>query len=144
MQKTTDQRYNIKAILIDAGGVLYLNNQGAGFLNTELVEFIRAYQKRYRFGIISTTNYDLDAILKKDGIRELFNIVLTSGATNFDKTEVGIYKYAISLLGVEPEEAVFIDNENIYTETANSIGIKTILYSEFKTCYIQLMKLLNP
>lgn len=133
----------IKAIIIDAGGVLYLNHQGKGYLNEPLLEFIRTYQGHYRFGIISTTEYDLKAILEKDSISNLFNVILTSGETGLSKAKPLIYQQALILLGTTPEEAVFIDNDEIYIKTADSVGIRTILYIDFKTCKKQLTKLIS-
>lgn len=133
----------IKAILIDAGGVLYLNHEGIGFVNTPFVKFICDNQQHYSFGIISTTNYDLKTILEKDNIRNLFKFILTSGETGLDKAESLIYKKALLLLEIIPEEAIFIDNDEEYIKTANTVGIKTILYKDFETCKIQLIQLIN-
>ncbi|MDO8676650.1 MAG: HAD-IA family hydrolase [Candidatus Azambacteria bacterium] len=131
----------IKAIIIDAGGVLYLNHQGKGYLNEPLLEFMRAHQGHYRFGIISTTDYDLKAILEKDSIGNLFNVILTSGETGLSKAEPLIYQQALSSLGTIPEETIFIDNDEVYIKTAGSVGIKTILYIDFENCEKQLTKL---
>lgn len=133
----------IKAIIVDAGGVLYLNRAGIGFVNTPLIEFIRANQGRFSFGIISTTTYDLKTILEKDNIRDLFKVILTSGETGFDKAETFIYKKSLVLLKTTPEETIFIDNDEEYVKAADTIGIKTILYTNFETCKKQLVKLIN-
>lgn len=133
----------IKAIIVDAGGVLYLNRAGIGFVNTPLVEFIRANQKRFSFGIISTTTYDLKTILKKDKISDLFKFILTSGETGFDKIEPFIYQKALALLETTSKETIFIDNDEEYIKTASAIGIKTILYTDFEACKTQIENLIN-
>ena len=132
----------IKAIIFDAGGVLYLNDKGRGFLNKPLAEFIHDNQEHYRFGIISTTNYDLKTILEKDGIRDLFDVILTSGETGLNKTESLIYKQTLDLLETTPEETIFIDNDEEYIKTADDIGIRTILYTNFETFKIQIARLI--
>ena len=125
----------IKAILLDAGGVLYLNNDGMGHVNMPLLEFIKMNQERYIFGIISTTDYNLNDILEKYGIDALFKIVLTSGETGLEKNEFHIYKKALLSINLEPEEVIFIDNEEQYLEAAAFLGIRTILYNgDFDLC----------
>lgn len=125
----------IRAILVDAGGVLYLNNKGMGYVNSALLEFIKSNQEKYIFGVISTTEYDLKEILKKDEIDILFKVVLTSGETRLDKTEAGIYEEALFIIDLKPEEVIFIDNDESYLKVASSLGIKTIFYDgDFDLC----------
>ncbi len=125
----------IKAILVDAGGVLYLNNNGVGYINPPLLDFIKSNQEKYIFGVISTTDYNLDDILKKDGINTLFKIVLTSGTTGLKKDEVSIYNQVLYDLALQLEEVVFIDNEQSYIKAASSLGINTIFYDgNFDLC----------
>ena len=82
----------IKAILVDAGGVLFLRDKnGMGYVNQTLINFIKDNRDSFKFGVISTTSYDLEEILEKNGTRDLFDIVITSGKTGLDKNEVEIY-----------------------------------------------------
>lgn len=122
----------IKAILLDAGGVLYLNKDGKGYINPPLLEFIQRNQGRYLFGVISTTAFDLKNILTQHNIRHLFNIVLTTGKENLDKANPEIYQLALKQLNILPEEAVFIDNDEEYAQAAEKAGIKSILYTTFE------------
>jgi putative hydrolase of the HAD superfamily len=131
----------IKAIFVDAGGVLFLNKNGVGYLNKPLLNFIETNQTRYTFVIISTTNYDLEETLEKSEVRNLFKAVLTSGATGMRKDEVGIYKTALSITKVNPEEVIFIDNEQSYLDAASLLGIKTILYNDADLCLEKIEQL---
>lgn len=128
---------------MDAGGVLYLNNNGIGYTNPSLLEFIKSNQDKYIFGIISTTNYDLKDIVQKDGMSSLFKLILTSGETGIDKTNPEIYKIALDRLNIKPEETIFIDNQKDYLNIASSLDIKTILYDgnldkNFDSCKKQI------
>jgi len=122
----------IKTILLDAGGVLYLNNGGKGYVNPPLLRFIQKNQDRYIFGVISMTQYDLENILAQDNIRQLFDIVLTTGKENLDKTNPEIYQLALKQLHSSAEEAIFIDNYEEYVQVAEKAGIKSILYTTFE------------
>jgi FMN phosphatase YigB (HAD superfamily) len=131
----------IKIILLDAGGVLYLNKDGKGYINPPLLSFIQQNQGRYIFGVISTTQYDLNDILTKDNIRQLFAIVLTTGKENLDKSEPEIYRLALKRLNASAEEAVFIDNSEEYVQAAEKAGLIAILYTAFEKLGDQLQAL---
>ena len=137
----------IKAILVDAGGVLYLNDSGKGYINPSLLEFIKSNKNRYLFGVISQTDLDLKNVLERNGVISLFKLVLTSGETGMHKGDTEIYKKALAILNLKPEEVIFIDNQNTYREAASSLGIKTILYDgnredNFHSCKEQIDQIL--
>lgn len=133
----------LKVILLDAGGVLYLNRAGRGYLNEPLVEFVRTRQGDYRFGVISTTEYDLANILKMDGIADLFELVLTSGEMGMDKSESAIYLEALRRFGIAPGEALLIDNSKEYIDAACRAGLHTVLYRDFESCMRKFHEALN-
>lgn len=122
----------IKAILIDAGGVLYLkDDHGRAYLNPQLFDFIKKNQAKYVFGVISDALHDLESILKHDGIRDLFQVVVTSGLTGLDKSQPQIYQLTLEQLELQAEEVLLIDNLPEYIDAARRVGLGTILYSNF-------------
>ncbi|MEI6042670.1 MAG: HAD-IA family hydrolase [bacterium] len=118
----------IKTIFVDAGGVLYLNNNGMACLNAELIQFIKTNQEKYIFVLISDTDLDLDDTLKKDGIDRLFKLVMTSAKAKLSKDEPEIYRQILFTMGLKAKEVVFIDNTQIFLDAAFALGINTILY----------------
>jgi len=67
--------------------------------------------------------------LKKIGLDQCFNIILTSVDADYDKPDEKIFLNALKALNVQPEEAVMVGNR-ISTDIvgANRIGMKTILF----------------
>lgn len=118
----------IKTIFLDAGGVLYLNNNGKAYINPDLLEFIENNQEKYAFILISDTDYDLEDTLKKDGIDRLFKLVMTSGKAKLSKDEPEIYRQILFMMQLKAKEVVFIDNSQIFLDAAFALGINTILY----------------
>ncbi|MDO8728280.1 MAG: HAD-IA family hydrolase [bacterium] len=131
----------IKVILLDAGGVLYLNKRGKGVINRPLLDFIERNQGKYTFGIISTTQYNLEKILEQDKVRQLFSIVLTTGKEKLDKDSPEIFYLALEKLHISVEEVIFIDNSEEYVQVAKKAGIKSILYTTFEQLKNQLITL---
>ena len=119
----------IKAIIVDAGSVLYLNNNGMGYVNPDLFEYIKSKQGEYIFGVISDTSLDLEDVMKKNGIDIFFNLVLTSGKTGLRKDEPAIYKMALDIINLKPVEVVYVDDTPAFVAAAASLGINTVLYN---------------
>ncbi len=128
----------IKAIIIDAGGVLFQNYVGEGPINKPLLELLAVYKKSHKLGVISSTSCDLKGILEKSGLGDLFSFILTTGETGLDKAQADIYIKGAKMLDLAGDEIVFIDNESQYIKAAASTGMKTIYYTDFEACKEQL------
>ena len=129
--------------MLDAGGVLYLNKEDNGYVNEPLIDFVKAHQGQYKFGVISDTKYDLKRILKDDGISHLFELVLTSEETGKEKTDPEIYTEAVEQLAFKPQEVLLIDNTKEFTEAAEKDGLEAILYTGIKKCLAELKTICN-
>ena len=119
----------IKAIFVDCGGTLFFVNGN----NEPLLDFIRRHQNKYRFCIISDTTLDLEPSLHFFKIRDLFELVLTSGTTGFSKDKPEIYQLALNILKIKSEDVFFIDDHEEFLSVAKTLGIQTILYTTPET-----------
>jgi len=92
----------------------------------ELVDFIRTLKPNYKIGIISNAWNGLTNLLDRWEIREVFDVVVGSGDVGVMKPDHRIYQLALEGLGVQPEEAVFVDDfmENI--TGAHAVGLHGI------------------
>lgn len=82
----------------------------------ELVDFIRSLKPKYQIGIISNAWPGLNNTLEDWDIRDAFDVIIGSGDIGIMKPDPKIYQLALERLGVQPEEAVFVDDfiENIH------------------------------
>jgi len=92
--------------------------------------------KGYLLGIISNSSYSYEhilGILEKLRIKNFFKEVLVSSQEGVAKPHVLIFKKALSLFNVQPEEVIFIgDNPEIDVPGAKAIGMKVFLVSNDK------------
>ena len=95
-------------------------------IDHELVDFIRSLKPKYRIGIISNAWRQLAELLDGLGIRDAFDVVVGSGDVGVMKPDPRIYRLALEGLGVQPGEAVFVDDfiENI--KGARALGMHAI------------------
>jgi epoxide hydrolase-like predicted phosphatase len=98
-------------------------------LNRELVEALPALRERYCLGLLSNANDDLrQMLLERWQIASLFDDMIISAEVGLLKPDRRIYELAIHRLGVEPDEALFIDDLPVNIEGAQIAGLKAIQY----------------
>lgn len=68
----------------------------------------------------------------RDGWSEIFDQVVISGEVGMRKPEAEIYRYTCSLLGVEPEGCVFVDDLPINVRGAVEIGMVGVVHSSYE------------
>jgi putative hydrolase of the HAD superfamily len=96
-------------------------------------EVLRELKQRYRLGIITNTmtsrEQHVRAALRRIGLEQYFDVILTSVDVGCDKPDKKIFLEALRLLKVQPEEAVMVGNR-ISTDIlgANKMGMKTVLF----------------
>lgn len=100
---------------------------GGDRLDTDLVEYIRSLRPRYKTGLLSNAWDNLRNVLIEDWkIADAFDEMIISAEVGMAKPDRRIYRLAADRLGVEPQEAVFIDDvlENI--KAARAAGLRGI------------------
>jgi HAD superfamily hydrolase (TIGR01509 family) len=63
------------------------------------------------------------------GILSLFDVVVCSGEEGVAKPDPTIYRLALDRLGVEPGEAVFVDDSRGHVAAARELGIHAIHFT---------------
>ncbi|MBI4034433.1 HAD family phosphatase [Candidatus Saccharibacteria bacterium] len=112
--------------------------------NEPLLEYIRVKLKpKYKIGMLSNAGDDwISEIFSPNDIK-LFDSIILSFRVGLIKPQPEIYKLTAGELGVETAECVFIDDREKYCAGAHDVGMKAILYDDFKQMKSKLEKLLN-
>lgn len=119
----------IKAIFFDVGGVLFLNNNGHGYLNESIIAFM-THHKNYLYGILSSTDIDLTPTIEQFHLEEYFSIVQTTGKVGIEKDSPDFFAYAANKIGLVPNQIIMVDNDTNFLEAAKKAGLHTILYDK--------------
>ena len=85
----------------------------------------------YSLGIVSnaTSSLSVRRVLENQGILHWFRTVVISADVKYRKPKPEIFHIALSGMGVEPEEAVYIGNTVKFdVQGARAAGLKTILF----------------
>lgn len=132
----------IRAIIFDLGGVLieidwerYREDERLGVLrenlwpyetlNTELTQFLVKLRPRYKLATICNGG-SREAMNRKFRLNERMDLMVFDGEEGIAKPDARIYQRTLIRLGVQPEEAVFVDNKESNVDAAQRLGIHSI------------------
>jgi putative hydrolase of the HAD superfamily len=86
-----------------------------------------ADSKKYFMGTLNNESRELNLYrIEKYGLRKIFRLFVTSCFVAFRKPEQDIYRLAVDLTQIPPEECAFIDDRALNLEQAARLGMKTI------------------
>lgn len=112
--------------------------------NRKLLEYIeRELKPKYKIGIISNVLAGfIYLILSKDDLKHFDDVVL-SYKVGVAKPDPRIYKLSLKNLGIKPDQAVFIDDQERFCEGARNVGMEFIHYQDFEQMKTELEKIIS-
>jgi putative hydrolase of the HAD superfamily len=93
----------------------------------DVFEYIPELAKRYKLGVISDTWPSLDRVFKNAGMRQYFSTFIMSSVLGVLKPHELMYTTALKELCVEPEEALFIDDNIVNVDAARKLGMQGLV-----------------
>jgi len=131
----------IRAIFFDLGDTLVAEESAGGkrLWEVELQklpyvdEVLQKLKRKCKLGIITNTvtsrEEHVRIALRRVGLEQYFDIILTSVDVGFEKPDERIFLEALKRLNVQPEEAMMVGNRlSKDILGGNKVGMKTILF----------------
>ena len=78
-----------------------------------------------------------------DQVLHLFDVVVESSKVGHRKPDVRFYEIACDLLGIDPAEAVFLDDLGVNLKPARALGMRTIKVAEPAVALAELQQLVD-
>ena len=104
-----------------------------GEIRPEMVEALRRCHERLKTACLTNNFVDEDADPEGGGmpakmatVMEHFDVIVESSKAGCRKPDPRFYEIACELLGIEPSEAVFLDDLGINLKPARAMGMTTI------------------
>lgn len=117
---------------------------GGDELDHGLVEYIRSLRPRYKTGLLSNACDNLRKVITATWkIDDAFDDMVISAEAGVAKPDPRIYENAIQRLGVEPGEAIFVDDFSQNIEAACQVGLQSLLFQGTHLVRQELDRLLN-
>jgi putative hydrolase of the HAD superfamily len=100
----------------------------SGELRPEMVEAVRRCSERLRTGLLTNNFASMpsEADHPFADVLTVFDVIVESSRVGFRKPDPRFYEHACELLGITPDEAVFLDDLGINLKPARAMGMTTI------------------
>jgi len=97
---------------------------------------------KYFMGTINNESMDLnDYRIAKFGLREIFDVFVSSCFVRLRKPDEGIYRLALEVTQMPPAECCFIDDRELNLEAAKRLGMSTVRMENAKQLQTDLARL---
>jgi putative hydrolase of the HAD superfamily len=89
--------------------------------------------------IVSNESREMNAFRsRKFGLEKLSDCFVSSSFVQMRKPDVEIFKLALDLAQVRPDNAIFIDNTPMFIQIAEGLGIQGVLHTDCKSTRAKL------
>lgn len=100
-------------------------------LNTDLLAFLRELRPRYKTAILSNAPPDVRVLVtQRFHLEREVDEVIISAEVGATKPHLEIYQFAAQRLGVQVQEALFIDDELRFVEAARALGMQGVQFKD--------------
>lgn len=102
----------------------------------EMLEWSKSWKKQTDLAVfaLSNENKELnDYRIKTFNLHELFDGFISSCYLKMRKPDPGIYKTAMDIAQVKPDECLYFDDRPMLIHAAKKLGMKTVLHQDFET-----------
>ena len=111
-------------------------------INEGVLSLIRELHGHYKLAVLSNSPPGLAQWLDDWQMLEFFEVLFCSGEEGVVKPEPAAFNITLERLGVEPNEAVFIDDTLEHVKAAQKLGLHAIHFTTAEALEDELSKLL--
>lgn len=107
----------------------------------ELLPWLKSWKKEHHFRTFSINNESReinDFRIEKFGLREVFDGFFSSCHVGMRKPDPGIFKLALDIAQVKPEESVYFDDREMLAKAARKFGINSHHHQTFEETRVVL------
>lgn len=99
----------------------------------DINESLNLLKDKYLLGVVSDTWPSLERVFINKDLRKYFSTFVMSSVHGSNKSEKILFKIAIKELGIKPEEAIFVDDNESNLEAAEEFGMIPILIDVYNS-----------
>ncbi|MBA2369400.1 MAG: HAD-IA family hydrolase [Candidatus Protochlamydia sp.] len=102
---------------------------------TDMLELMKDLKKKKKLQIAALSNEGRELIehrIEKFKLKEFVDFFVVSSFIHLRKPDLDIYKLALDLAQVKPEQAVYIDDREMLAEIGGSLGMHAIQHQSYE------------
>jgi epoxide hydrolase-like predicted phosphatase len=149
---------SIRALICDIGGVLieidwehYRENQSSEIMSEDLrpyerlnplmVQLLNKLRPVYKLATICNGG-SREAMKRRFNLDKLVDVMVFDGEEGVSKPDTRIYQPTLTRLGVQAEEAVFVDDKLENVEAARRLGMHGVHYRDARQAIAEIQAIL--
>lgn len=94
-------------------------------MNTDLAQFVSDLRPRYKTATICNGG-SREAMKRKFRLNELVDLMVFDGEEGVSKPDARIYQFALTRLGMQPDEVMFVDDKERNVDAAHQLGMHIV------------------
>lgn len=109
----------------------------------EMIDLICSVKSKYNLkaAVVNNEGRELNNYrIKTFGIDKFVDFFISSSFVHFRKPDADIFKIALDIALVQPEEVVYIDDRAMFVSVAKDLGINGIVHTDYVSTKAQLEK----
>lgn len=130
------RRYALRRVIaFDVVGVLAYGDWSTEDLKPDpkMFDLAKRLRKKYRIAVWSNQGPSMiDYFERQFHFKKLFDYVVTSGQIRVKKPDKGYYEKALQACNAQPQDVIFIDDQEENVKTARSVGINAIHFKSYE------------
>ncbi|MGA2959396.1 MAG: HAD-IA family hydrolase [Thermodesulfobacteriota bacterium] len=102
----------------------------------QMIEWVRALKARYplKVAVVSNEGRELTVYrVRTFGLAEFVDFFIVSSFVHFRKPDRDIYRMALDIAQVSPEQVAYVEDRLMFVEVAQSLGIRGIHHTSYES-----------
>ncbi len=113
-------------------------------LDPDLLVYVNELHKTYKTAILTNAHHEfIDPAIGAAHLTQLFDVIVISSLTGILKPDPRSFQRVLNRLEIEPDEAVFIDDNPRHSDGAKACGLHAIVYQDITQLKTELNALLS-
>lgn len=112
----------------------------------DMIELMKTLKKQYQLhiAVVSNEGRELnDHRIRHFGLNTFVDAFISSSFVHIRKPDADIFKLALDIALMRPEEVIFIDDRAMFVQVAATLGIQGIVHTDYATTKTKLEQLLQ-
>ena len=108
-----------------------------------MLDYIKKIKKTFGLKITAVSNEGRELTkfrISNFKLNEIVDTFVASSFVHLRKPDIDIYKHALDVSQVSPENVAYVDDRHMFVEVASTLGINGIHHTSFETTKLKLAK----
>ena len=107
----------------------------------EMIELMRKLKNQHHLVLAAVSNEGRELTMyrvQQFNLGSVIDFFISSCFVHYRKPDEDIFRLALDIAQVRPEEVVYIDDRAMFVEVARGLGIKGIIHTSYETTLVEL------